>query len=175
MDLLQVRAELLQGKGWKIVRIHKDESKKLPSRGMVMAEVIINGIDTVVPLEPDGEGGHWFRVFDDLIKETGLVIGGVVLLSLNIPRDWTEPDLPEDVSDSLDLFDVKEKWDKISVKARWEWIRWIRDTKNLQTREKRVETACSMLAAGKKRPCCFNYARCTETYVSKNGILELDD
>jgi hypothetical protein len=37
-----------------------------------------------------------------------------------------------------------------------DWIHWIESAKQAKTRAKRVRTACEMLAAGKKRVCCFD-------------------
>jgi hypothetical protein len=34
-----------------------------------------------------------------------------------------------------------------------------------------VQSAGDMLRAGKKRPCCFDHSRCTETHVAKGGVL----
>jgi hypothetical protein len=56
--------------------------------------------------------------------------------------------------------------------ARWEWVRWIKATKNPQTRQRRVEVGISKLRSGKRRPCCFDLASCTDPDLSKNGILE---
>ena len=52
-----------------IVRLPEKISAKLPSRGMNMGEGEIDGISFVVPLEPDGAGGHWFDVADLMAKE----------------------------------------------------------------------------------------------------------
>ncbi|MND03816.1 hypothetical protein D3C83_238160 [compost metagenome] len=39
--------------------------------------------------------------------------------------------------------------------ARRDWILWISSGKLPETRQIRIEKACSMLGAGKKRVCCF--------------------
>ncbi|MGH7939374.1 MAG: YdeI/OmpD-associated family protein, partial [Bryobacteraceae bacterium] len=40
--------------------------------------------------------------------------------------------------------------------ARRDWIHWIISAKQAETRTRRIKNACSMLAAGKRRPCCFD-------------------
>jgi len=50
-------------------------------------------------------------------------------------------------------------------------MRWIRATKNDDTRKRRIEVALSKLTAGMRRPCCFNRNLCTEPSVSHNGVL----
>jgi hypothetical protein len=62
-------------------------------------------------------------------------------------------------------------WKGITPMARWEWVRWINATRNLQTRERRVEVSLSKLRSGKRRPCCFDLAACTDPDLSKNGKL----
>ena len=46
----------------------------------------------------------------------------------------------------------------ITAVARRDWIQWIESAKREETRLKRIETACDMLANGKRRPCCFDRA-----------------
>lgn len=171
MTLIQFDTTLIQIKDWTIIRLPEAISQELPSRGMVMIEAVICGTSIRVPLEPDGLKSHWFRLSPDLMNQTGLHPGDSISLSIRPTDDWGEPEMPEDLQTALELSDLKNTWQTITTKARWEWIRWIRATKNPKMRTKRIQTACSMLNAGKKRPCCFNHSLCTETYVSKSGIL----
>lgn len=156
---------------WRILKFPKQYSEKLPSRGMVMIKGTMNNIYFETPLEPDGMGSHWFRVSDTLANAAQANVGDTVSLIVEPMKICPEPDVPADLKDSLVNADLLNQWNKITTKARMEWIRWIRFTNNPATRQKRIETTCSMLSAGKKRPCCFDQSRCTETYVSKNGIL----
>ena len=39
--------------------------------------------------------------------------------------------------------------------ARRDWILWIVSAKQEETRRRRIENACDMLASGKRRPCCM--------------------
>jgi hypothetical protein len=174
MALIQFHTELLQIKSWKIIRLPKNISNELPSRGMSMIDATINEVDFKIPLEPDGMGSHWFKVSEALYEEIGLKVGDILLISIKPTKEWDEPKIPEDLNNSLVLFKVQTEWNSITTKARWEWIRWIRSTSNPDTRQKRIQTACSMLECGKKKPCCFDHSRCTEPYISKNGILIAD-
>ena len=51
---------------------------------------------------------------------------------------------------------VKAKWTDLTPIARRDFINWIDSAKQLETRKRRIEKACSMLAAGKRRPCCYS-------------------
>jgi hypothetical protein len=136
-----------------------------------MIKGTINDIYFETALESDGMGSHWFRVSDSFSRITHSDVGDTVSLIVEPMKTWVEPEVPLDLKYSLDAAELMNQWNKITTKARWEWIRWIRFTNNAATREKRIEVACSMLKAGKKRPCCFDQSRCTETSVSKNGVL----
>src|SRR5437763_1310751 len=47
-------------------------------------------------------------------------------------------------------------WSDITPIARRDWIHWITSVKQAETRARRIKNACSMLAAGKRRVCCFD-------------------
>ena len=154
-----------------IIRIPLNLSKELPSRGMVMVQGTINDVEFKSPLEPDGKRSHWLEVSSTLSKELGAAIGETVQLRIEPLDEWIEPDIPEDIMNAIIKADVLEQWNDLTTKAQWDWFRWIRSTKNPETRNKRIDVACSKLQKGDKRPCCFDRTRCTETDVSKSGIL----
>src|SRR6266498_941326 len=49
---------------------------------------------------------------------------------------------------------AKAQWSDLTPIARRDFISWIDSAKQPETRRRRIEKACSMLAAGKRRPCC---------------------
>ena len=46
-------------------------------------------------------------------------------------------------------------WEDITPLARNEFICWIEDAKNAETREKRIAVARDKLEKGERRPCCW--------------------
>jgi uncharacterized protein YdeI (YjbR/CyaY-like superfamily) len=95
-----------------------------------------------------------------------------VSLEVEPTKDWPEPDIPRDFQTALaDAPDISELWKDITPMARWEWVRWINATKNPETRKRRIEVGISKLRSGKRRPCCFDLAACTDPDLSKNGRL----
>lgn len=146
-------------------------SEQLPSRGMVMVQGIINDVVFKAPLEPDGKGSHWLEVSHSLSKKLGVALDDTLSLNIEPIDEWIEPDIPEDIMSAFTKGDVLTQWNSITTKAKWDWIRWIRSTKNPETRKKRIDVACSKLQKGDKRPCCFDRTRCTITDVSKSGVL----
>ena len=48
------------------------------------------------------------------------------------------------------------QWSDLTPIARRDFISWIDSAKQLETRKRRIGKACSMLADGKRRPCCYS-------------------
>src|SRR5438105_15629274 len=51
---------------------------------------------------------------------------------------------------------AKTQWSDLTPIARRDFISWIESAKQPETRRRRIEKACSMLIAGKRRPCCYS-------------------
>lgn len=169
MSTIHFEAKLTTIGSWTLVRLPESASAQLSSRGMAMVEGTINGVRIQAALEPDGKGSHWFKVDTTML---GANAGDTVTLALEPTKEWPEPDVPADLKSALtDKPQVYKQWLDITPLARWEWIRWIRATKQPETRQRRIEVACSKLNNGDRRPCCFNRNSCTEPDVSKNGVL----
>lgn len=172
MPLITFKSQLAQIGSSTILKLPLSASAKLPSRGMVMAEGTINEIPLQAPLEPDGKGSHWFKVEDALLKKMKASAGDTVTLAIEAVKEWPEPKVPDDLKKALAGNPQALKlWMDITPMSRWDWIRWIRSTKNSETRKKRIVVTLSKLNADKRRPCCFNRSMCTEPEVSNNGVL----
>jgi hypothetical protein len=148
---------------WTFVTLPKDASAKLPSRGMTTVEGSINGFPFRATLEPDGQKSHWLKVDRKLSKAAGAEAGDEVTLEL--APEALEPTVPADLRKAL-AADPKARalWEEITISARTDWIHWIISAKQAETRARRVANACSMLAGGKRRVCCFDrsgfYSKC---------------
>ena len=158
---------------WAILRLPEKASRKLPSRGQVAVQGTINGhrFDTV--LEPDGYFGHWMRIDGKLQKTASLVAGHTAALEIETLQHWPEPNVPQDLEKALAAAPhaIQDLWKGITPMARWEWVRWVNATQNPDTRKRRVEVNISKMKSGKRRPCCFNLASCTDPNLSRSGKL----
>jgi len=158
---------------WTIVRLPEKASRKLPSRGQVAVQGVINGHAFQTVLEPDGTFGHWLRVDGKLQRTAAVSPGDTATLEVAALKDWPEPDVPQDLESALAAAPqtIQDLWTEITPMARWEWVRWVNATQNQETRKRRVEVTISKMQSGKRRPCCFNLAGCTDPDLSKNGKL----
>ena len=158
---------------WTILPVPEEESVKLSSRGQVSVTGTLNGHGFQTVLEPDGRWSHWMRVDASLQKAAGVVAGVTVKVQITQTSVWPEPKVPQDFAKALQTAPekVQKLWHDITPMARWEWIRWVNATSVVETRDRRVEVSISKMDHGKRRPCCFNLAACTDPYLSKSGRL----
>jgi hypothetical protein len=143
---------------WTFLRLPKEASAKLPSRAMVSVEGTFNGVSFQATLEPDGEGGHWLKVERKLRERAGAAAGDVVTLEIAPARVEPEPKVPADLRKALAAASPKarEAWADITPMARRDYVHWIVSAKQAETRARRIDKACDMLAQGKRRPCCVD-------------------
>jgi hypothetical protein len=156
-----------------ILRLPEKASRKLPSRGQVAVQGTINGYGFHTVLEPDGDSGHWMRIDGKLQRAAALSAGDTATLEIESLKDWPEPNVPQDLETALASAPrkIQDLWKGVTPMARWEWVRWVNATQNPDTRKRRVEVSISKMKSGKRRPCCFNLAACTDPNLSKNGRL----
>jgi uncharacterized protein YdeI (YjbR/CyaY-like superfamily) len=69
----------------------------------------------------------------------------------------SEARVPTDVRKALAATPMANaQWRDLTPIARRDFISWIDSAKKPETRRRRIEKACSMLVAGKRRPCCYS-------------------
>ncbi len=172
-DTVRFEAELVTIDDTVLVRLPEDASRQLPSRGQVAVHAALDGhaFDTVV--EPDGRRGHWIRVDEALRAATGVGPGDTTAVSLEVADEWPEPEVPDDLAGALAGAPeaIRDVWGDITPMARWEWVRWVQATRNPDTRARRVEVSIDKMDHGKRRPCCFDLASCTDPELARSGKL----
>jgi len=160
---IRFRAKLLRpaasakAGSWNFLTLPKNVSAKLPSRGMTTVEGTINGFPFRATLEPDGQKSHWLKVDRKMREAAGVSEGDVVELALAPSEEQAEPKVPLDLRKALAAAPkARALWSDITPVARRDWIHWITSAKQPETRARRIRNACAMLAAGKRRVCCFD-------------------
>ena len=150
-------AEPPKGGSWTFLILPKDVSAKLPTRGMTTVEGIINGHPFRATLEPDGQKSHWLKVTRKMREAAGAEVGDVVPIEISSVGKEPEPRVPVDLRKALaDAPEARAVWSNITPTARRDWIAWITSAKQSETRARRIDNACEMLSAGKRRVCCFD-------------------
>jgi len=151
------RAESEKAGSWTFLVLPKAASAKLPSRGMTAIEGTINGFAFQAMLEPDGQNSHWLKLDRKLSEGARAEAGDIVTLEITPAGEELEPEVPADLRKALAATPkARALWSDITPIARRDWIHWIISAKQPETRARRIKNACSMLAAGKRRVCCFD-------------------
>ena len=141
---------------WTLLTLPKNASGELPSRGMTMVEGTINGFPFRAALEPNGKGSHWLRVNKAMHDAAGADAGDTVTVEITRAGEEPETRVPMDLRKALAAAPLAQAlWADITPIARRDWILWISSAKQPETRRRRIEKACAMLASGKRRVCCF--------------------
>jgi hypothetical protein len=134
----------------------KNASAKLPSRGRTIVEGMINSFPFRAALEPNGKGSHQLRINKAMHDAAGADAEDTV--AVEITRAGEEPEIrvPMDLRKALAAEPLAQAgWEDITPMARRDWIFSISSAKQTETRKRRIEKACDMLACGKRRLCCF--------------------
>jgi hypothetical protein len=152
-----IRPETTEKTGsWALLTLPRSASAKLPSRGMTMVEGTINAFPFRSALEPKGKGTHTLKVNKTMCDAAGADVGNTV--TVEIVRAGEEPEIrvPLDLRKALATAPLAQAgWEDITPMARRDWIFSISSAKQAETRRRRIEKACDMLASGKRRLCCF--------------------
>src|SRR5437762_12274536 len=92
-----------------------------------------------------------------MLEAVGADEGDVVTLEIAPAGEQSEPRVPADLRKALAAAPkARALWSDITPIARRDWIHWIVSAKRPETRARRIDNACGMLAAGKRRVCCFD-------------------
>jgi hypothetical protein len=160
---IRFKAKLLRpvatakGNSWTFLVLPNSASAKLPTRGMTTVEGSINGRPFRATLEPDGQRSHWLKVSRKLREAAGADVGDTVTLEIMSAGKEPQPRVPADLRKALAAAPkARALWSDITPVARRDWIHWITSAKRPETRARRIDNACEMLAAGKRRVCCFD-------------------
>ncbi len=139
-----------------LLTLPKNASAKLPSRSTMMVEGTINSFPFRAALEPIGKGGHWLKLNEALRDAAGADTGDTVAVEITRVGEEPETRMPMELCKALRVAPrAQASWADITPMARQNWILWITTAKQPETRTRRIENACDMLASGKRRVCCF--------------------
>lgn len=134
----------------------KNASAKLPSRGMTIVEGTINSCPFRAALEPNSKGSHWLKVNKTMHDAAGADAVDTVTVEIARAGEESEVRVPVDLRKALAAAPrAQAGWEDITPIARRDWIFSITSAKLPETRRRRIEKACDMLASGKRRLCCF--------------------
>ena len=121
-----------------------------------MVEGTINAFPFRAALGPNGKASHWLELNKKMREGAGADAGSIVQVEIARAGEEAELRVPVDLRKALAVAPLAQAgWEDITPMARRDWIFSILSAKQGETRRRRVEKACDMLACGKRRLCCF--------------------
>jgi len=127
-----------------------------------MVEGTINGFAFRAALEApkkdpqNGRASHFLKLSKALQDAAGATEGDTVTVEITRIGDEPECRVPIELRKALEAApSAQALWSEITPMARRDWVLSISAVKQEETRIRRVEMTCDMLASGKRRPCCF--------------------
>jgi len=129
---------------------------KLPSRNSKIVEGTLNGFPFRTSLESNAGGAYFLSISDALREAAGIQDGQAARVEITRIDNEFEPRMPLELLSALaGAPNAQKTWDETTPLARRDWILWITSARLDETRLTRINKAISMLAAGKRRVCCF--------------------
>lgn len=97
----------------------------------------------------------WVRVNAAMLRGSQADYGTEVEFAVLGPEPvpTPQPDFQRELDSSLE---ATASWDSLTTLGKRDWIRWIDDTHNPETRARRIARAIEQLSEGKRRACCVN-------------------
>jgi hypothetical protein len=139
-----------------VITLPEKASATLPNERAFAVEGTINGFPFRSALEKNSDG-IYFLIMTQALREAAEIIGLTTAL-IEITRIADEPEVrrPIELIEALAAAPrAQAMWMKTTPIARRDWVLWIVSGKQAKTRLGRIQKACSMLASGKRRVCCF--------------------
>ncbi len=145
---------------WTLLALPRSANRHLRPREATMVEGTIDGFPIRAVLEPasDSKETHRLRVNKSVRDAVGADVGDTVTVEITRVGDEPEVRAPADFREALaaaPLPKAQAVWADITPMARRDWVLWIISAKQEETRRRRIDNACDMLASGKRRPCCM--------------------
>lgn len=144
-----------------IESINSKNMLRLPSRmgdnltGLDRVEGTINGQPFRARLVRFGLQKSYIAVNQAMLNGARADVGSrVEVFLLNKEKPLV---IPVDFASRLNgSSEAKDSWSTLSDLQQRDWVRWIDDTNNSETRLRRIDRALDQLAEGKRRACCVN-------------------
>ncbi|MGB4762292.1 MAG: YdeI/OmpD-associated family protein [Candidatus Saccharimonas sp.] len=151
-DVVRFTSKIVRHASGDRARIPDDTAAKIDT--LEKLEGRINSQSFRAPILRDSEGS-WLRVNAAMLRGSLADYGDDVHVAVLGP----EPDpVPQpDFRAELTLSpEATTSWESLTILGKRDWIRWIDDTNNPETRARRIARAIEQLSDGKRRACCVN-------------------
>lgn len=139
-----------------VVPLPERVSQQLQTHNATTLEGAINILPFQATLKPNSKGAYYLKLPQAVCIATRISVGDQVTVEITRIGEEKETRMPADLRKTLVAAPkAKALWEDITPIARRDWIFWMISAKQAETRKRRINSACNMLASGKRRVCCF--------------------
>jgi hypothetical protein len=122
-------------------------SKKLGSEGRVPVGGTINGFPFETSVFPDGEGGHYLMLNQEMRKGASVEVGDNANIILKVDPRVGTLEIPEDLQRALAKNDkARSAFEDLSHSHKKEYLEWVAEAKRPETRARRIDRTVELLS-----------------------------
>lgn len=134
---------------WTILIMPFDVEQVFGTSGSVRVRGTLNGVPFRRSIHPRGDGRHFMMLNRQMREEAGMEVGEPVQVVLEQDTGERTVEVPPDLAKALDAdAAIGEVYARLAHSRRFEFVRWLNQTKNPETRQRRIARILEMVAAG---------------------------
>jgi hypothetical protein len=140
-----------EGGAWVILRVPFSVEETFGSRGRVAVKGTLNGVVFRTSLFPAGDGTHHIMVNRQMRDAAGVSAGDRVDVMMEVDAEPRTVEVPKDFAQALKKnARAKAFFEKLPPSHKRAYVEAIVEAKKPETRARRIASAVSILAKGKK-------------------------
>ncbi len=134
---------------WTVLVMPFDAEQVFGTKGSVRVRGTINGVPFRRSIHPRDDGRHFIMLNKEMRKAAGMVVGEPVHVVLEQDTGERTVDVPPDLANALAAdAAIGEAYAKLTHSRRFEFVRWLNQTQNPETRQRRIARILAMVVAG---------------------------
>jgi len=135
---------------WTFLSLPIEVSGAFGSKGQVRVKGTINGYPFRSTALPMGDGTHYLVVGKDIRDHIHAAQGDTVKVVLELDTEERQVSLPDDLLQALnDQPRASEAFNNLTYSHQKEYVKWISNAKQAETRQRRIEKAITLILEAK--------------------------
>lgn len=134
---------------WTVLVMPFDAEQAFGTKGSVRVRGTINGVPYRRSIHPRDDGKHFMMLNKQMRQAAGMVVGEPVQVVMELDTAERSVDVPPDLAEAL-ATDAAfgETYEKLAHSRRFEFVRYLNQTQNPETRQRRIARIREMVEAG---------------------------
>ena len=134
---------------WTVLVMPFDAEQVFGTKGSVRVRGTINGVPFRRSIHPRDDGRHFMMLNKEMRKAAGMVVGEPVQVVMEQDTGERTVDVPPDLAEALATDAVfGEVYEGLAHSRRFEFVRYLEQTQNPETRQRRIARIRELVEAG---------------------------